>query len=1129
MRTVLSLILSVFAIQGTVLAAELLVPSEYPSIQAAVNAASNGDDIIVEAGSYWENINTNGTSVNIIGQSNSTSPGDPGTIIYGDFFGPVITVDADCSLSNLIIRNGYANRGGGLKVNANGTAVDVEMDTCWIEECYGSQGGGIYFDGGQTGGTLEMTNCRISRCVSEDAPSSYDEGGGIAFYNGTLSMTNCVLDRNRAADQGTNQFGYGGGLYTQNSLVSVDGCTFTRNTGFAWYIENDCTAFLNNSQFGCNEPQSPIFGSYSGKNNDFDYSCPVYVAQDGSGDYFYIQDAIDFESSGVEIIISGDVYYENLYIPSDRQDLTFVGSMNANGTYTTLAGGWWYDPLVRSEASVSFSDMTFDGIYQGSVYSDGAAFKDESDGLNANATDVSFTNCQFRNNRASNGGSGADGGAILKNGGSLTIVDCSFTNNQADNGFQTRGGAICMNANGSAGGTFTMSGTVLEGNNAGYIDSEGNEQFGSGGAIWLDESITAIIDTSTFSCNRPDDINDDAVWSGSGNEFPTCVLIVARDGSGDYWYLQDAIDEAGDGYIIEVSANTYYPVYIYGKDITIEGTIDAVNGNRTTINAQWYNQPTIECDSSVTLRNLSLVNGESDSWPRYSGGGFNDISSGDNINGTDVVMENVWIENCEAYQNGGGIYKNGGSLSLIDCRLVNNNATWGNGGGLYNQNATVTIENTEIKLNGGGGWYNGDGSVSTLANSTITCNRPYQVNTNGTGVLTDLGGNDVGACVYTVCADGGCDFTTIQDAIDYAEDGEIIEVWPGTYRADPWDDLETPVVDMMGKAIMLRSRDGAEVTIIHGDDERRGILCNSNENASTIIQGFTIRDCRTNYFDPIHGTVLPESGAGLRCSSSSPTIESCIFTENVNEGHYFDGGYYYDMPDPFRSGGGMAIMNGNASVNQCQFIANIAYDSGGGAFNLNSSSQYSNCVFKGCSSFNQGAALSFSQCNSVLSGTEFSTNGTQYVSGAVYGDMSDLYFENCIFSSNEGTGFTGSYFTFSDFVNCDFSRNEGCGIGNSVSSSYVQDSTFCENGWNGLDDICGAWVDFGGNEFLDTCLPPFTCSGDTNLDYNVDVLDILYILATWGTSNPAGDIDGNGLVDVNDVLTVVGNWGPCDD
>lgn len=458
-------------------------------------------------------------------------------------------------------------------------------------------------------------------------------------------------------------------------------------------------------------------------------------------------------------------------------------------------------------------------------------------------------------------------------------------------------------------------------------------------------------------------------------------------------------------------------------------------------------------------------------------------------------MENVWIENCVANENGGGIYKNGGSLSLIDCRLVNNNASWG--GGLYNQNATVTIENTEIKLNAEGGWYNGDGSVSTLANSTITCNRPYQVNTNGTGVWTDLGGNDVGACVYTVCADlGGCDFTTIQDAIDYAQDGEIIEVWPGTYRADPWDSTSVPVVDMMGKAITLQSRDGAEVTIIHGDDERRGILCNSNENPSTIIQGFTIRDCSSSL-----------NGSGIYCGYTSPTIRDCSFIECISSNY----------------GGGAYLVNSNATIESCSFYANIASSGGGLFMDYNSAPVLTNCRFEGNSSY-EGGGVYCRDSDPYYEGCTFTGNGSQYGSG-LYNESSDPIFMECDISYNAGEGMWNAANTFVDIFDCVISGHPACAINNDQSSAWISDTTFCENDF----DICGAWVNLGGNSSTETCLPLFTCSGDTNLDYNVDVLDILYILATWGTSNPAGDIDGNGLVDVNDVLTVVGNWGPCDD
>jgi len=60
-------------------------------------------------------------------------------------------------------------------------------------------------------------------------------------------------------------------------------------------------------------------------------------------------------------------------------------------------------------------------------------------------------------------------------------------------------------------------------------------------------------------------------------------------------------------------------------------------------------------------------------------------------------------------------------------------------------------------------------------------------------------------------------------------------------------------------------------------------------------------------------------------------------------------------------------------------------------------------------------------------------------------------------------------------------------------------------------------------------MPPPLCPGDTDDSGMVDVSDLLTLLADWGPvvgSSPA-DFDLSGNVDVNDLLTLLAAWGPC--
>ncbi len=54
-----------------------------------------------------------------------------------------------------------------------------------------------------------------------------------------------------------------------------------------------------------------------------------------------------------------------------------------------------------------------------------------------------------------------------------------------------------------------------------------------------------------------------------------------------------------------------------------------------------------------------------------------------------------------------------------------------------------------------------------------------------------------------------------------------------------------------------------------------------------------------------------------------------------------------------------------------------------------------------------------------------------------------------------------------------------------------------------------------------------SCHGDTNGDLTVDILDLLGLLAAWGSNDPAYDIDGDGTVGITDFLAILAAWGDC--
>src|SRR5438034_10672477 len=84
-------------IPHTARAATTNVPADQPTIQAAINIASNGDTVLVAPGTYYENINFMGKAITV------TSSGGPSvTTINGNAAGSVVTLDTNEGSSSVL-------------------------------------------------------------------------------------------------------------------------------------------------------------------------------------------------------------------------------------------------------------------------------------------------------------------------------------------------------------------------------------------------------------------------------------------------------------------------------------------------------------------------------------------------------------------------------------------------------------------------------------------------------------------------------------------------------------------------------------------------------------------------------------------------------------------------------------------------------------------------------------------------------------------------------------------------------------------------------------------------------------------------------------------------------------------
>lgn len=247
----------------------------------------------------------------------------------------------------------------------------------------------------------------------------------------------------------------------------------------------------------------------------------------------------------------------------------------------------------------------------------------------------------------------------------------------------------------------------------------------------------------------------------------------------------------------------------------------------------------------------------------------------------------------------------------------------------------------------------------------------------------------------TVDANGSGDYTTIQAAIDDANNADIVQVRPGTYQ-------ET--INFLGKNITVTSLDPEDpcvvaATVIDANGLGSVVTFDHSETNQAVLTGFTITG-GTGIFVFEAGGIEVYWGGGICCDNSSPTIVRNVIVGN-NGPVEMDG----NTPVVVSFGGGIVSMAGEPTITQNIIKDNSAYLGAAVAVISGDAKIVSNLIYENSAWFGGGAALIFGGqllANTIVENSGQLGGGVCLLSDTVIG--TGLVSGNIICDSTEGGG-----------------------------------------------------------------------------------------------------------------------------
>ncbi len=183
--------------------------SEYPTIQAAIDAANDGDVIILKPGRYT---GTGNRDIDYLGKAitvRSTDPNDPNI---------VASTIIDCNGTEADPHRGFHFHSEEILDSVlDGLTITGGYSPTVLENVYLSNGGAIRCKNASP----TIKNCVISGNIAGSAPYN-NSGGGICIRDGNPVISDCIFFNNTAKD-------HGGAMFILGGMPEITNCEFISN------------------------------------------------------------------------------------------------------------------------------------------------------------------------------------------------------------------------------------------------------------------------------------------------------------------------------------------------------------------------------------------------------------------------------------------------------------------------------------------------------------------------------------------------------------------------------------------------------------------------------------------------------------------------------------------------------------------------------------------------------------------------------------------------------------------------------------------------------------------------------------------------------------------------------------